>query len=322
MTAHKENPKVSVLIPTYNMGEFLDDSIQSVANQTFQDFELIIVDNCSEDNTEQVVQKYLRDERIHFFKNSRNIGMYGNWNKCLEYAKSKYIKFLNADDKLSPLILEKFVEILENDSEVSLVTSWREHFGGSYKIDQPPHEGKIDGKIALADSFFLLNNWSYNNWIGEPTSVMFRKKDLWVGGFKAELQWLADWDMWLRLLTAGDLYVVPEVLSYQRHHSKQATKDVKKDYINYFEEYAYYKYVSYARAFYHLDGYENFFKKQIKKAALNIFSNTHNFLLNKRFNLAMQSLNIAYAEGVLIKGCMLYVYRMIKKCLGLVKFEK
>jgi glycosyltransferase involved in cell wall biosynthesis len=77
-------PKVSVVIPTYNYAHFLDETIQSVLNQTFLDFELIIVDNNSTDNTEEVVKNYLSDNRVSFYKNDTNIGLVGNWNKCLE----------------------------------------------------------------------------------------------------------------------------------------------------------------------------------------------------------------------------------------------
>ncbi len=93
-------PKVSVLIPTYNMACFLDEAIESVLTQTFEDFELIVMDNASTDNTEDIVNKYLGDVRVKYFRNNLNVGMTKNWNKCLLVANGKYIKFLNADDKL------------------------------------------------------------------------------------------------------------------------------------------------------------------------------------------------------------------------------
>ena len=71
-------PKVSILIPTYNHGHFLDEAIQSALNQTFTDFELIIVDNCSTDNNEAIVAKYLTDKRVSYVKSERNLGLVGN----------------------------------------------------------------------------------------------------------------------------------------------------------------------------------------------------------------------------------------------------
>ena len=83
------SPKVSVLIPTYNYAHILDETIESVLAQTYTDFELIIVDNCSQDNTEHVVSKYLIDKRVSYHRNSQNIGLAGNWNKCLELARGQ-----------------------------------------------------------------------------------------------------------------------------------------------------------------------------------------------------------------------------------------
>ncbi len=81
------SPKVSVLIPTYNYAHYLDETIRSVLDQTFTDFELLIVDNRSTDNTAEVVKKYLGDNRVSFYANEKNVGLVGNWNKCLDYAK-------------------------------------------------------------------------------------------------------------------------------------------------------------------------------------------------------------------------------------------
>src|SRR5689334_17359944 len=106
-------PKISVLIPTYNYAHYLDETIQSVLNQSFKDFELIIVDNHSTDNTEEVVSKYLADERVSYHKNEKNLGLVGNWNMCLTYPKAEYIKFICADDMIHPEMLDKFYAVME-----------------------------------------------------------------------------------------------------------------------------------------------------------------------------------------------------------------
>src|SRR6187551_3097335 len=106
-------PKVSVLIPTYNSAPFLDDAIRSVLDQTFTDFELIIVDNCSTDNSKAVISQYLSDDRIKFYVNEKNIGSNGNFNKCFSLANGEYVKCLCSDDKLHPELLHRFVAIME-----------------------------------------------------------------------------------------------------------------------------------------------------------------------------------------------------------------
>lgn len=229
-------PKVSVVIPTYNYGEFIGEAIESVLAQTFLDFELIIVDNSSTDNTEQIVKRHLSDKRIRYYKNASNIGFVRNFNKCLEYSKGAYIKFLMADDKFHPQLLEKYVAIMDSYPKVSLVTAYRKFFGinAEVKQDYPPFTGLKDGKKVIYAS---LNT---HNWIGEPSTVMFRRSNLWNGTFDSQYGWVPDWDMWIRQLLIGDCYIIPETLSYFRQHKKQVTVNATKTYRRFFEEYRFY----------------------------------------------------------------------------------
>lgn len=212
------NPKVSVLIPAYNYAHYLSEAIDSVLGQTYKNFELIVVDNCSTDNTEEIVNNYAKhDTRIKFVRNQENIGMYRNYNQALLLATGDYIKFLNADDKFEPTLLEKFVNILENDTTISVVTSCRQYFGSKNDVLIPPFKGKVESTTAI------LSSLKKGNWIGEPTTVMFRRENLNLGLFDISLLMFADQDMWLRHLRVGNLYVIDEVLSYFRIHEEQGT---------------------------------------------------------------------------------------------------
>ncbi len=224
-------PKVSVLIPTYNCAAYLNEAIQSVLDQTFHAFELIIVDNHSTDNTTEVVRMYLQDPRIMYYCNTSNLGLVGNWNKCLDYANGEYIKFLCADDIFHPRILEKFVSVMEQFPTVSLVCCYRREFGDVVCDRDAPFQYLQDGQKII---FETLND---RNWLGEPTTVMFRRSNLKVGGFKPGYTWIVDWEMWLRQLTVGDCYIIPEYLSLIRRHTSQVTELVFKNYIHSFEEY-------------------------------------------------------------------------------------
>src|SRR3954453_9924295 len=93
-------PKVSVLIPTYNYARYLSEAIESVLEQEFQDYEVVIVDDCSQDESEEVIRRYAaRDGRIRFHFNRPNLGMVANWNYCLSLARGEYVQFLFGDDK-------------------------------------------------------------------------------------------------------------------------------------------------------------------------------------------------------------------------------
>jgi len=214
-----DSPKVSVLIPSYNYAHYIEEAIDSVLSQTYQNFELIIVDNCSTDNTKEVVEQYIqKDSRIKLVINDVNIGMYRNYNKALLLANGEYIKFLNADDKLHEKCLEIFVGILDTNKDVSVVTSYRQFFGSKDDILKPKWFGLIERKKAIIEVL------KHGNWIGEPTTVMFRKKNVYSGLFDVTILMFADMDMWLRQLEHGDLYVHNEVLSYFRIHQEQGTE--------------------------------------------------------------------------------------------------
>jgi glycosyltransferase involved in cell wall biosynthesis len=223
-------PKVSVLIPNYNYGHYLSESIQSVLNQTFTDFELIIVDNCSTDNSQEVISKFLEDKRVRFFKNENNIGLIGNWNKCLEYARGEYIKFLLSDDMFYPQLLEKFVPVMDNHPEISIASCSNEGFGvDSYQWIIPFHFVQ-DGKKVIYTS--LVDR----NWLASPTAVIFRRSNLFLGGFR-NYKWLVDWEMWTRHLTIGDCYIIPEILCSIRNEGSQETTHIYRNFIHLFEEY-------------------------------------------------------------------------------------
>lgn len=106
-------PKVSVCIPVYNGEKFLPECMQSVLSQDFVDFELVVVDNCSTDNTEQVVAGQT-DPRIRYIKNETNIGSIGNFNKCIDVARGEYFVLLPHDDMLLPGALRWFAQSLQD----------------------------------------------------------------------------------------------------------------------------------------------------------------------------------------------------------------
>src|SRR3974377_931912 len=96
------SPKVSVLVPTYNYARYLPEAIESVLEQDFQDFEVLISDDCSTDGSAEVIARYAaKDSRIRFKIHPANLGMVENWNWCLSEARGDYIKFLFGDDRLA-----------------------------------------------------------------------------------------------------------------------------------------------------------------------------------------------------------------------------
>ena len=298
------SPKVSILIPTYNYAHHIDEAIQSALNQTYTDFEIVIVDDHSTDNTDEVVEKYLGDKRIRYYKNPVNLGLVENFNKCLSYANGEYIKFLLADDKFEPTLLEKFVQIMDQYPNVSLVTSNRDMFGTKTKKRVLPFTGLQEGKKIIFESLREKNG----NWIGEPTTVMFRRSDLRVGNFNPSYYCLVDWEMWLRLLCVGDCYLIPETLSYFRVHTGQASQKILKDYKFTFEEYFFYKEIQ-TRNKFQIDlsklEINQIIKRRAAYCAKAMYKLLPRLFQKKDRSILIKAFKIASQEKVLLKPLML-----------------
>lgn len=120
------NDLVSVVMPSYNTAEYISASIESVQAQTYTNWELIIVDDCSTDSTDVVVQKYLNDTRIRYYQNETNCGAAISRNKALKEAKGKWIAFLDSDDLWLPEKLEKQIGFMEHNGYYFSYTNYEE----------------------------------------------------------------------------------------------------------------------------------------------------------------------------------------------------
>lgn len=119
----KSAPEFSVLLPAYKSASIIGETIDSILKQTFKDFELIIVDDKSPDNTFEVLEKYAKkDKRIKIFRNEKNLGYSGNLQNCLDKAKGKYIFLMGNDDLLSPIALQKTYDAFLMDKDIGAVT--------------------------------------------------------------------------------------------------------------------------------------------------------------------------------------------------------
>jgi glycosyltransferase involved in cell wall biosynthesis len=207
-------PSVSVCIPTYRGTAYLGAAIESVLAQTYDDFEVVIIDDHSGDGTAGLVKRYA-DPRIRFIENPANLGPEGNWNKCLAEARGTYLKLLPHDDVLMPHCLERQVEVLKADSagDIALVFSARaiiDHHGR--RIHGRAYPGGKRRLIPAHDALKRCLRYG-TNLIGEPGGVLFRRElARRVGPFDASQAYVIDLDYWFRLLLHGDAYYFPEPL--------------------------------------------------------------------------------------------------------------
>lgn len=206
-------PQISVCIPAFDHEPYIDAAIRSVLDQTFEDFELIIVDDCSRDGTRDRIRAY-DDPRIRFIENDRNLGLAGNWNKALGEARGRWIKILPGDDLLYPCCLERQKAAFEDSPsvEIALVSCDREVIDErDRKILRRAFPG--GGRVISGQEAVRLCIRAGTNLIGEPAAVLMRA-DLVVrtGAFNPENIYLIDLDYWSRLLRNGALAAIGEPL--------------------------------------------------------------------------------------------------------------
>ncbi len=217
-------PTVSVLIPTFQYAGYLPQAIESVLNQSFTDFELIISDDDSSDGSADVIRQYAQqDRRIRFVLQSPNLGMVANWNWCLHQARGRYIKYVFGDDYLCDRdAIKRLIEMMEQKPGIRLAASARKIVDmesaavGLWNHIGP--EGVYDGTDVIAQTLHL-----YGNLIGEPSAVMFRRADA-DRGFDPSFKQVVDWEFWLHLLQGGSFAFTDEPLCAFRQHPQQQTE--------------------------------------------------------------------------------------------------
>lgn len=208
--------KVSVIIPTYNRAHMITQAIDSVLNQAFKDFELIVVDNYSSDNTESVVKSY-NDKRIRYFKNQNNglIGISRNYG--IQKSRGEYVSFLDDDDLWLPEKLEKQVGLLDANKELGLV------YSDCYVIDS-------NGNL-LKNTYFhsvkpfsgnIFNELLVSNFIPQLT-VLVRGEALGkVGVFDLKYKIAQDYELWLRIAEYYPIGFIEQPLAKYRIHGRSA----------------------------------------------------------------------------------------------------
>lgn len=192
-------PKVSVLMPVYNVKEeYLRESIESILNQTYSDFEFIILDDCSADDIESVVNSY-NDKRIKFFRNKQNLGIAKSRNKLMEHAQGEYAALMDNDDISLPERLEKQVQFLDINPEISIVSAAYETFPKKTIIKQPLNPGYLD---------------LYKGCIITHPLAMFRLDDMKKFNLQYDDSFVCsqDYELWSRAIRYLKIANLPEVL--------------------------------------------------------------------------------------------------------------
>ncbi|WP_282041198.1 glycosyltransferase family 2 protein [Winogradskyella flava] len=216
----KNNPLVSVLMTVYNREKYIGEAIESILTSTYQNWELIIVDDRSKDSSVAIAKKYAeQDNRIKVFVNSVNLGDYPNRNRAASYAKGKYIKYVDADDKIYPHGLELLVYYMEQfpDSGYGLCSLEQDKMQ-IYPFEISPKEAYNRHYIEKKSIFHKA-----------PLSAIIKKEVFdEVGGFTGK-RMLGDFEMWHILSQKFKVVLMPQGIVWYREHDEQEMSVYKKD---------------------------------------------------------------------------------------------
>jgi len=211
-------PKVTVIIPTYNRADYVCEAIDSVLTQTFTDYEIIVVDDGSTDNTADLLRPLAEQGLIRYIF-QENRGESAARNQGIAVASGEYIAFLDSDDLFLPTKLEKQVSYLDTHPDIALVHSWYAKF----------EDGGRD--LGIRDTS-RLNGWIYPAYLLDWSvlmvvpAVMVRSSVLeQVGGFDETIRWGPDLDMWRRITRKFRIAVIPDVLCKIRVHPGNISAD-------------------------------------------------------------------------------------------------
>ena len=215
------SPRVSVIIPTYNRAHLIGRSIRSVLNQTYQDFELIVVDDGSTDNTEEVVLSF-GSEKTRYIRHEKNRGAGAARNTGIRVARGEYIAFQDSDDEWYPNRLDEISEFMEDQKDIDFIFSYGKIIK---KGDIIGNIGRAPWANDLSKGELVVRLFS-GNFIALQTVVVRKEKVLEVGGFDERLPSAEDYELWLRLLPICSVYFVDKPV-YDLHFSEECiTADI------------------------------------------------------------------------------------------------
>lgn len=218
---------VSIIVPSYNHARFLRRRIDTILAQTYQDFELILLDDASTDGSQEILREYVSDPRARLDFNDVNSGTtFKQWNKGVGLAQGKYVWIAESDDYSDPRFLERVLKLIQSDPGITfaysrsrqvLADDTLECFGDWYLVLWDPDRWKkdfcMDGR-QMCERYF-----SRTNPVPNASAVVFRK-DIYerVGGADEQLRVCGDWKLWAGMALQGKVAYLGQVLNYFRLH--------------------------------------------------------------------------------------------------------
>jgi len=216
------DPKVSVIMPTYNAEKYIGVSIESILQQSYKNFELIVVNDGSEDRTASVIKKY-KDSRINYYEHDLNMGISDARNTGLSLANGVYIAWLDSDDLSHPDRIGKQVKVLDAHKSIGLCGTWVQTIGDieGNVWKYPTNPDVLHCRMLFDNPFATSSVMMRRECIDNPTTI-----------FDPVYSYAEDYDLWERISHKWQMANVPEIITYYRIHSTQTSKAMAKKQLN------------------------------------------------------------------------------------------
>lgn len=240
----KKNPKVSVIIPNYNHELYLDERIQSVLNQRYSNFEVIILDDSSKDNSYNVIEKYRNDPHISYvIYNEENSGStFKQWAKGFSLAKGELIWIAESDDSCSPDLLQELVGEFEKDSNLVLAYSlslFIDEYGNHQKA-----ANNVMNTVHLDGKDYIQRYMEFGNHIKNASCALFKKNvAININPIYTSYKGSGDRMFWILIAECGRVAIVDKYLNYFRRYSSTTTSKMTVSGTNHKEELKTYQYL-------------------------------------------------------------------------------
>lgn len=234
-------PTVSVIIPNFNHGKFLADRFDSVIQQTFSDLEIILLDDCSTDESDAVLSKLEQHPKVTaYLRNEKNSGSpFRQWNVGINKAKGKFIWIAESDDYAKPTFLESLVPLMARNPKTVLGATPSIYMGPDGTLDDIAGITKTFGTQMLTPNTSLISGkefiWRYmqqGNGLQNASAIVIRNHPQVLSSIPTNMRYCGDWVTWIRLLKKGDLIYCHEPLNHWRIHpqttrweNKQSSND-------------------------------------------------------------------------------------------------
>lgn len=221
-------PKVSVIVPNYNYGRFLKQRLETILVQTFQDFELILLDDCSTDDSREVMEAYVRHPKVsHVVMNDRNTGSpFVQWERGLQLAAGEYVWIAESDDYASPVFLETAMRAFEAHPKAVIAAVCSQFVDKDGADVRGDYDGvSLDGTVRChASEAYIRHNLYWGATIYNASGVVFsREAYTRIGKAYTTMRYSGDYMFWTELAGLGSVIKIHQRLNFFRQHEKRVT---------------------------------------------------------------------------------------------------